>query len=133
MNARSGRLAFGLTVAAFAWSMGLVAAALFAPFYSVTTRAGSGAAVSTSSTLVDENGMAVLLVVALPALLTAVAGVALHRECKQGSRRAAHAARVCVAVLAVFAIVGAASIGLLALPVALLIGLAASLTPGPVD
>jgi hypothetical protein len=131
MNARSGRWAFRLTAVAFAWSSGLVAAALLAPFYGGTSRTGSGPAVSTSSTLVDVNGAGVLVVAAIPAILTVIVWIALHRRCSRGSSRAAGLARAAVFALAVLAVVGAASIGLLVLPVALLLGAAVSLTPSP--
>ena len=133
MNSRSGRWAFGLTVAAFAWSVGLVPAALVAPLYSGTAASGSGPTTSTSSTLVEVNGAQVLLIVAVPALLAALAGIALHRKCAHGSLRAERLAWVAVSVLGALAILGAASIGLLVLPIALLLGAAAALTPAPAD
>lgn len=133
MNARSGRWAFGLTAAAFAWALGLVAAALVAPFYSGVAQSDSGATVTTSSTLVDVNGARVLVVVAVPAVLAALVGIALHRVCTRGSRRAERVAWVAIGVLAVLALLGAASIGLLVLPVALLLGVAAGLTPAAAD
>ncbi|MFL5909137.1 MAG: hypothetical protein ACJ768_00985 [Gaiellaceae bacterium] len=133
MNAHTGRRAFGLTVAAFAWSLVLVAAALVVPVYSGTTQSGSGPRISTSATLVDVNGTQALLVIAVPALLTAIAGIALHRRCTRGSRQATRLAWVAVYVLAAFGILGAASIGLFVLPVAVLLAAAATLTPAPAD
>jgi hypothetical protein len=126
MKAHAGRWALGLTVGAFAWAVALIVAALAVPVYSGVSSTGTS-----SSTLVDENGAACLVVVALPALTTAIAWAALHRRCSRGSRRATWLAWAMVYGLAAFAILGAASIGMFVLPVALLLGAAAALTPYP--
>lgn len=133
MNTRPGPWAFGLMVAAFVWTLGLVAAAFVAPVYRGATQSTSGVTTGTSATLVGENGAQVLLVAALPALLTGLAGVALHRKCTRGSRRGERLAWLAVWLLGGLAIVAAASIGLYVLPAALLLAAAAALTPAPGD
>ena len=65
-HSSAGRRAFVLTVLALVWSVGLLAAALFAPAYG-------------STTLVEENGSGVLLVVAFPAVISAAVWLALWR------------------------------------------------------
>lgn len=119
-----GRWAFGLATTAFAWALALIAAAVLAPVYT-----GAGPGGTSSSTLVQENGPRVLLVIVVPAVLTAVAWAALHRRCSKGSRRAARLAWAIVSALAALAILGAATIGLFVLPVALLLAAAAVIAP----
>jgi hypothetical protein len=125
----NGRWAFGLTVTAFAWGAALVPAALLLPAYHGDAASSSGAVTHTSATLVGENGFSVLGIVGLPAALALVAWFGLHRRCAGGSSRGAAAAWAAVAVLALLAVVGAASIGPYLLPPVLLLALAARLTP----
>jgi hypothetical protein len=114
-----GRRAFVLTVLAFVWSIGLLVAALVAPLYG-------------SATLVDVNGARVLLVVAAPAIVSLTGWLALWRKCARGGRVSGYLAWTCVFVLTGICLVALASIGLLVVPVAVLLGCAALLTPaGP--
>jgi hypothetical protein len=114
-----GHQAFALTVIAFLWSIGLLVAALVAPVYG-------------SATLVDDNGARVLLVVAVPAVITAAAWIALWRRCTRGNRVSGYVAWKCVWVLAGFCVLAILSIGIFVAPVAVLLACAASLTPsGP--
>lgn len=104
---------------AFVWSVGLLAAALFAPVYG-------------SATLVDENGPRALLVAMVPALISVVVWVALWRMCTRGGRLSGYIAWTFVSVLGAFCLLGLASIGLFVAPVAGLLCWAASLAPpGP--
>jgi hypothetical protein len=103
-------------VLAFVWSIGLLVAALLAPEYG-------------SATLVDENGWGVLVPVAVPAVISVAVWLALWRKCSRGGSVGAAVAWTGVSVLAVFCLIALASIGLFVLPVALLLGCAASLTP----
>jgi hypothetical protein len=111
-----GRRAFVLTVLAFLWSVGLLVAAAVAPVYG-------------SETLVDENGRGVLLVIAVPAFITALVWIALWRKCSRGGRVSEYFAWTCISGLGGFCVLGLASIGLLVVPVALLLARAVSLTP----
>jgi hypothetical protein len=119
-----GRWAFGLTLTAFGYALALVVAAFVAPVYSTSSGTGSG-----TETLVGENGLGVLVPVAAPAAVTALVWLALHRKCSRGSRGGAVMASVLVALLAAFCLLAALTIGVFVLPVALLLGVATTLTP----
>ena len=81
------------------------------------------------ATLVDESGRGVVLVVALPAILTAAAWVALWRKCARGGRLSGCVAWACVWALAAFCVVSILTIGLFVAPAAALLGCAVLLTP----
>ena len=120
MPSSPARRAFVLTVIAFLWSIGVLVAAVVAPVYG-------------SATLVDDNGPGVLLVVAVPAAISAAVWIALWRKCTRGKRLSGYVAWTCVWVLAGFCLVAILSIGIFVAPVAVLLACAASLTPsGPV-
>ncbi len=128
---RRGRWAFGLTALAFAWGTALVAAAFLVPVYSSETASspfGSTTA-SASLTLVQVNGLRVLIPVAVPAVVAAIVWFALHRKCSRGGRASGYLAWSLIAMLFAFCLVAIASIGLLVVPVAGLLARAASLTP----
>jgi hypothetical protein len=113
-----GRRASGFTALAFVWSLALLVAALTVPAYG-------------SATLVDENGRGVLLVVAVPALISLVVWLALWRKCSRGGRLSGALAWSAIAILAVFCLLAVFSIGVYVLPVAVLLARAAALTPSP--
>ena len=126
----SGRWAFGLTVTAFVWTLGLIAWALVAPAYSGVASDSSGVTHSLpSQTLVQENGASVLIPVAAPAVLVAVVWWALHRKCSRGSLFGERLAIALVILLGLFALVTGFSIGLYVLPVAVLLTSAVVMTP----
>jgi hypothetical protein len=116
MQSSRGRRAFVLTVLAFVWSIGLLVAALFAPAYG-------------SATLVDENGTRVLVVIAVPAVISAAVWLALWRKCTRGGSVSGVVAWTCVSLLAVFCLLALASIGMFVIPVAVLLAWAVSETP----
>jgi hypothetical protein len=128
MGSNRGRVAFGLGAAAVGWALLLVGSTFFFPAYQGET-CGTGGCISTSSTLFAENGWLVVGLLAGIATIAAVGFYALHVVCARGSERAATVATSCAVVVMAFAIVGAASVGLLVLPVALLLGASAMLTP----
>jgi amino acid permease len=105
-----------LTVLAFVWSIGLLVAALLAPAYG-------------SATLVDENGTRVLVVIAVPAVISAAVWLALRRKCTRGGPVSGVVAWTCVSLLAVFCLLALASIGMFVMPVAVLLAWAVSVTP----
>lgn len=105
-----------MTAVAFAWSIGLLVTALVAPVYG-------------SATLVDENGRGVLLVVAVPAVISAAVWIALRRKCSRGGDISGYVAWACVSVLAAFCVAGILTIGVFVAPVAVLLARATSLTP----
>jgi len=116
MRSSRGRRAFVLTLLAFAWSIGLLAAALYAPAYG-------------STTLAQENGSSVLIPVGIPAVISAAVWLALWRRCTRGGAVSGVIAWTCVALLAVFCLIALASIGLFVIPVAVLLACATSATP----
>jgi hypothetical protein len=111
------RWALGLSLTAVAWGVALIAAAVALPAY------------SDGSTLAQENDAWVVLPAAVPAALAAVAFAGLHRRCTDGSRRANAAAWTAIVLLVAFGLVSILSIGLFALIPALLLAVAATLTP----
>lgn len=116
MQPARGHRAFVLTASAFVWSIGLLAAALLAPAYG-------------SATLVDENGSWVLVVVAVPAVISTLVWLALWRKCTRGASVSGVMAWTCVSLLAVFCLIALASIGMFVIPVAVLLAWAAAVTP----
>jgi len=107
-----------LTLLAFVWSIGLLAAALYAPAYG-------------STTLAQENGSSVLIPVGIPAVISAAVWLALWRRCTRGGAVSGVIAWTCVALLAVFCLIALASIGLFVIPVAVLLACATLVTtPG---
>ena len=118
MRSSPGRRAFFLTLLAFAWSIGLLVAALYAPEYG-------------STTLVQENGSGVLIPVGIPAVISAAVWLALWRRCTRGGAVSGVVAWTCVSLLGIFCLIALASIGLFVIPVAVLLACATSLTtPG---
>ena len=128
-GSRQGRYAFWLTSVAVVWSAALVGGAFTLPVYSSSGTSSTGAHVSGSLTLVAVNGLGVLVPIGIPLLISALVWFALHRKCSRGGRFAGYLAWMLVAVLAPGCVVAVASIGLLLVPVALLLGGAAAITP----
>ena len=118
-----GRRAFVLTVLAFVWSVGLLVAALVVPVYSCSGSCSGG------GTLVGGNGLGVLLVLAMPVVLTAVVWTALWRKCSHGGRTSSCVAWLGVSVLSVLCLLAVLSIGIFVVPVAVLLACAVSSTP----
>jgi Mn2+/Fe2+ NRAMP family transporter len=81
-----------------------------------------------AATLIDENGARVLLVLAVPLVLTLLVCLALGREGARGTRRRRRTAWTLIGVLACFGVVTGFSIGLFVLPIAAMLAGAASLT-----
>lgn len=110
----------------------MVGGAFVLPLYGSSGTSSTGAQSSGSLTLVAVNGLGVLVPVAIPLLISALVWFALHRKCLRGGAIAGYVAWTLVAALALGCLVAAASIGLLMVPVALLLGCAAAITPpGP--
>lgn len=83
----------------------------------------------TTSTLVEENGLAVVIPLAVPVLLTVLVCVALHLKCSRGQSCGDRIAWAAIAALIVFSLLTALSVGPFVLPVAVLLAAAAALTP----
>lgn len=134
MNARAAshrwRVSVRLSAAALVWSLGLVVAALVAPAYSTASQsAGVDGVTLGSATLVQENGAWVLILVGIPALVSAIVMLALRAR-RSGARWAAPLAWGAIGVLTAEALVGIMSIGLFLIPAIVLLVLAARRSPG---
>jgi hypothetical protein len=126
---RQGRWAFGLTVMAAVWSVAILIGAFLWPAYAVESVGPGGHAVSSTQTLVQVNGLWVLVPVLIPASLTVIVWFLLHRRCSQGGRWAGAGAWTVITVLWGFTVITGFSIGELVLPISLLLTVAARLTP----
>ena len=127
-----GRWAFALTVAAFCWALALIVAAFLLPVYQGVSASSDGHTTitrSVSSTLVDENGLRVLVPLALPALLVAVVWLLLHRRCSRGTRFGDGFVWALLALLAWVVLLTGFSVGTLLFPILTLLVAAAALTP----
>jgi hypothetical protein len=130
MSARTAshrwRIAVRLSVAALVWSFGLVLAALFAPAYSTSSTSSDVNGVTLSSaTLVQVNGAWVLILVGIPALVSAVVILAIRAR-RSGARWGAPLAWAAIAVLTAEALVGFATIGLFLVPAIILLSMSVS-------
>jgi len=107
-----GRIAFGTSFLAVALS-----AAFWAPMY------------SEGSTLVDDNGMGVLVPVSVPLVLSLGAFLGLWLKCAYGSVAGERVAISVLAVLVLFTILTGFSIGIFVLPLTALVAVAVVTTP----
>jgi hypothetical protein len=110
------------------WSASLIVAAFFAPAYrGVTTSvpcAGCQPVIEQESrTLVEMNGLGVLIPVALP-LATSGAVAAFLARARGSGRSALFAAWAAVGLLGLFALLALFSIGMFVVPTVLLLALA---------
>jgi hypothetical protein len=116
---RRGRWALGLTLFAVAWGLALVAAVFVVPSY------------NDGSTLAQENSAWVAVPAAVPAVLASLTMLGLHRRCTHGSASGTAWAWFAILLLLAFGVVTMWSIGLLAVIPALVLVVAAALTPRP--
>ncbi len=79
-GSRQGRRAFWLTIAALAWSAALVGGAFVLPFYGSSGASSTGAYWSGSLSLVDVNGLGVLVPVGIPVMISALVSQLLSRR-----------------------------------------------------
>ena len=128
------------------WSVGLVVAALTAPFYSSMSASSSSPASPTgapghpmttptqvahaSATLVHVNGFKVLAPVSLPLLAVIVVAFALRRRRKRATPGAGRLAWTVTVLLVGVALLGTLSIGPFIVPVAVLVGVACARSSG---
>ena len=82
-----------------------------------------------SPTLVGRNGAWVLVPVALPAVLTIVMWIGLHRKRTTGGRAATAVVAAAFVVLGCLNLVAILSVGVFLLPVTALLGWTAATTP----
>ena len=87
---------------------------------------------ATTNTLVGVNGLWIVGLLSVPVFFSLAAWIGLHLRCSRGGSLGSRLARSAIALLCAFALVSMFSIGFLVLPAALLLVVAARLTPaGP--
>jgi hypothetical protein len=128
VDSRKGWWALGLASFAVLWTAALIPGAFVVPAYSGESASSTGPATHTTDTLVGVNGTWVIAPLALLLLLSLAAWLGLHASCAKGSRRGRTIGKVAAGLLFAAAIL-TFSLGFLALPAALLMVVAASLTP----
>jgi hypothetical protein len=128
MRSANGWWAFGLASVGVLWTAVLIPGAFFFPAYSGEDGSANGATTHTSATLVGVNGLWVVAPFVLFLVLSVAAWAGLHASCAQGSRRGRKLGQIAAGVLAAAAVL-TFSAGFLALPAALLMVVAAALTP----
>lgn len=124
-----GYWAFGLATAGVLWAAALIPGAFFFPAYGGESAGSGGSTINTTNTLVGVNGFWIVTPFVVFLLLSAAAWLGLHASCARGSRRGRKLGQIAAGLLAAAAVL-TFSAGFLALPAALLIVLAAALTPG---
>jgi hypothetical protein len=126
---RHGRAGFLLASGGLVCAAALVPTAFFAPLYSGESSDSAGAVTHTTGTLVGVNGPWIAGLMSVPLLLALVTWAGLRLRCSRGSVLASRVAWTAVILLWAFTVVGMLSIGLLVLPSALLLVVAAKTTP----
>lgn len=113
----SGSRRVGVIALVFAalYSAALIAAGFFVPSYSTQSSSSSGEAVQGSTTLVGENGVHVVFVLAIPLLLTLAVGASVL----SGRGWGLLVARILTGLLVVFNVLALMSIGIFVVPVTL--------------
>jgi len=128
MRSAKGWWAFGLASVGVLWTVTLIPGAFFFPAYGGDASTSSGSAVHTTDTLVGVNGPWIVTPFVVFLLLSLAAWLGLHASCSTGSRRGRKLGQFAAGLLAAAAVF-TFSAGFLALPAALLIVVAAALTP----
>lgn len=124
-----GWWAFCLTTGAVLWGLALIVGALVVPAYSGSASDSAGHVWTTTATLVQANGVRVLMPVSVPAVCAVLLWMVLHRRCSRGGQAAL--AWALTGLLCAFALV-AVSIGVFVLPLVALLAVGVHLTPnGP--
>jgi hypothetical protein len=122
-------LAVLLTSLGLVCALALVPLAFVAPVYSGQSSSSGGVTSATHDTLIGINGYSVLVPICVPLLLALLCWLGLHLRCARGSRVGTALGWSSAWLLAAFAVVASASIGLYVLPAAMLLVLGASTTP----
>jgi hypothetical protein len=126
VDSRKGWWAFGLATVGVLWTAALIPGAFFFPAYSGESVSSTGAATHTTDTLVGVNGPWVVAPIAVLVVVSLGAWAGLHLSCARGSRGGRTVGSVAVGLLAT---AGLFTVGFLVLPAALLLAVAAALTP----
>jgi hypothetical protein len=110
----TSRLGSVALLAAAVYSVGLVLAGVLVPVYSSQSVSSTGEVTQGSATLVEVNGFNVLVVLAVPLLVTLAVGAVLWPRVRRGAMPVAW---ILTGVLAAFNLVAMLSIGVFVLPV----------------
>src|ERR1044072_2898953 len=110
-----GRAAFGMTALAGAYSVALLAYVVAVP--------------ADGETLLESSGPTVLALGAQPLLAPLLIGGLLHERCSTGGRVVTVLGRVAIGFLLAYSVLGALSIAAGVFPAAVLLAIAAALTP----
>jgi len=113
-------------LAAAAWTCVLLVGAMVFPLYSessVTMVNGHTTSSVGTATLFAVNGFGVIIILGVPLVLSLVCYAALRRANEQNARGIRAIVLTCVVLVWIEAVLGAMSIGLLLLPVAILLTL----------
>lgn len=114
----NGRTAFWLATAAVTCAAGFTVWALFAPAY------------SSGETILEANAeFSARVAIAAPLLVTSTVWLLLHVACRFDATWACRAASTVAWLLVAFALITGFSIGLFLVPCAVMLVIAASLTP----
>jgi len=116
----SGRSRWLLFPAAL-WSVGLVVAALLVPVYDTGASQPGRSASSVSTTLVQMNGMSVLIPVGVPLAVVGLVAAALGHRRSRGKQGAGVLAWIFAGLLGLLALFGMLTIGIFVLPVAVVV------------
>jgi hypothetical protein len=115
---RRGQASFGFTAAAVIYSVALL-------FWVVAVPAVDG------QTLLEYGGPLSLAITAQPLLVSLIMWALLRRRCTTGDRVATNAARAIAGTYLAWSVLGALSLAAGAFPAAVLLLVAATLTPSP--
>lgn len=96
------------------WGLGLVVAGLLVPAYQSTSTSSSGELTQSTETLVEVNGLGVVVVLTVPLLATVLVGCALLLRARRGVMPAAWAL---TALLVGFNVLAMLTIGVFVVPV----------------
>ncbi|MFZ5846547.1 MAG: hypothetical protein ACOYX5_04095 [Actinomycetota bacterium] len=124
------RLGRGPSVAllgAAAWGLGLVVAGFKVPVYQSESVPSSGELTQSAEAMAAVNGPGILVVLAVPALITLLLGSALLLRARPGALPVAWAL---TALLAVFNLLGMLTIGIFVVPVTAALVVACVLSSG---
>lgn len=128
---RRWRLAIRMTLAALAWSAGLLLAALLVGAYKGQTTSSDAGITLTTRTFVQVHGLEALVLVLVPVLACLAVGIALWRRRHGGAAWSGPVAWAGVGVLALESILTITSLGAFLLPAVVLLVLSVRLVPAP--
>ena len=120
-SARANGRSHWLLLPAALWSVGLVVAALLVPVYDTGASQPGRSASSVSTTLVQMNGMRVLIPVGVPLAVVGLVAAALRHRRSRGKQGAGVPAWILGGLLGLLALVGMLTIGIFVLPVAVVV------------